>query len=145
MNRLLKTILLWLLIAALPIQGWAAAVKATCGPAHHDSLAAAATPPIHHHDAMSHHHDHDGHTVSEMTSAAGEDFSSAVDESPDTTSKSAYCSACAICSVGAVAPPSMASSPPKLAVSEFIVAHPAILFTGHIPTGLERPPRHFSA
>jgi hypothetical protein len=38
MNRVLKTFLLWLLLAALPFQGFAAAVQASCGPmAHHGS------------------------------------------------------------------------------------------------------------
>jgi hypothetical protein len=36
MIRVLKTLLLWFLIATMPVQGIAAVVQASCGPRHHD-------------------------------------------------------------------------------------------------------------
>jgi len=57
----IRVFLLWLLLAALPIQGMAAASMLLCGPAgtgaaqasqtdhHHEATAQAGTPPPHHH------------------------------------------------------------------------------------------------
>jgi hypothetical protein len=56
-----------------------------------------------------------------------------------------YCSACAACCFGATAPPSVVSVAPVFGTFEVAVTPPIVSFTGFIPAGLERPPRHLSA
>lgn len=135
MHHHLKTLLLWFLLATLPIQGFAAAVKVSCGPSHHHTLLADA--------ASSHHHDDDAmHSQADSQSRV----SIAVNKSPDTHQhESAFCSACAACSVGAVAPPYISVLTPTYDDSLPAVIAPALLVTDHIPASLERPPRFISA
>jgi hypothetical protein len=150
MSRNLHTLLLWLLIAVLPIQGVAAVIKASCGAERHDSVAAArmqsqdGNAMSHHHDAsvVDHHHHDDLSTLAAVAAATS-------DESASTDTghhhKSSTCSACAACCFGAVAPPPALSWAPDQD-SYLATASPlAIQFIGHIPAGIERPPRIFSA
>jgi hypothetical protein len=130
MNRAFKTLLLWLLIAALPLQGGAAAMQLTCGPAHHN-----AAQLVH---AMDGHAQH-GATVFVEVASGSSGASANADKLP------ASCSACAACCVGASAPPSVPVLTPAYGSSGFAVdSHPP-LFTGFIPAGLERPPKPLSA
>jgi hypothetical protein len=140
MNRLFKTLLLWLLIAALPLQGFAAAMKASCGSAQHDLLQVAIMDDEHHDDGVvTHSHHHDAGADSSLSdSAANTDKSSATHDKHQHSS----CSACAACCVGAVAPPSASIWTPTYSSSEMVVISPSPLVTGYIPGGLERPPRH---
>jgi len=134
MHRTLKTLLLLLLIAALPLQGAAAAMRLSCGPAQHHppAQAASATGAHYHHAAVA--HSDSGHSAFDAASA---------EQTPAVQDGHAhsYCSACAACCVGAAAPlsSSIPTAPPK--VSEFIAVAPAPLLAGFIPTSLERPPR----
>lgn len=143
MNRALKTLLLWLLIAALPLQGLAAVIQASCGPAHHDgSKISALTNQYHHDSEMA--PDHHG-------AAATHHYASELPATSDHTSapekhQSSVCSACAACCVGAVA----LISPPSIFIpahtsSELVVISTSPLVTGFIPAGLERPPKHILA
>lgn len=145
MNRVLKTFLLWLLIAALPIQGMAAVIKASCGPRHHDMPSAMMSVVDHHHDSVAESHQHD--TVDMNASADDESATNAADASQSSKSvhKTSYCSACAACCVGAVAPPSILSLVSPLTKGEALAIPPLVSFTGFIPASLERPPKHFSA
>jgi hypothetical protein len=145
MNRVLKTFLLWLLIAALPLQGMAAVIKASCGPRHHDMPSVMMSVVEHHHDSSSAPHQHD---MADMNSAA--DVASAANTADDSQNlkqvhKTSYCSACAACCVGAVAPPSVVYLVSPLARGETVAIAPLVSFTGFIPASLERPPKHFSA
>lgn len=134
MNRILKTFLLWLLLAALPLQGFAAAVQTSCGPMAHHGSSEMAT------QAQSHNHEGDSATSS-STEAASKSFRHSV----DAKHKSSFCSACATCCVGAVAPPSVSVLTPVYSSSLPVVFSPAPLVTGFIPAGLERPPKRITA
>jgi hypothetical protein len=150
MPRLFKTFLLWLLIAALPVQGMAAVAKASCGPERHMSMATTVVMAhLHAEDGamMDHHHADqamEGHL--HATDESDADASgSGTDSASQNTHKSAYCSACAACCFGATAPPSSLSWKPVLG-SHLAEALPALVqSTGHIPSRIERPPRHLSA
>ena len=134
MNRVFKTFLLWLLLAALPLQGFAAAVQTSCGPmAHHGSSEMVM-------QAESHDHEGDG-AASSSTEAASKSFSHSV----DAKHKSSFCSACATCCVGAVAPPCVSVLTPVYSSSLPVFFSPAPLVTGFIPAGLERPPKRITA
>jgi hypothetical protein len=145
MNRFLKTLLLWLLIAALPLQGLAAVIQSSCGPSHHALTRANAVVTVHHHDGIA--HSHDGHDVAMQTSA--DDASANVQLSDDNSlsikHKASSCSACAACCVGAAAPPSASIWAPVYSSSEFVLISPTPLVAGFIPASLERPPKRISA
>lgn len=134
MNRVLKTFLLWLLLAALPLQGFAAAVQTSCGPtAHHGSSEMVIQP-------HSHHHEGDGAASGATVVAAN-----SAGDSAHSKHKSAFCSSCATCCVGAVAPPSVSLLTPVYSSSLPVVSSPSPLVTGFIPAGLERPPKRITA
>jgi hypothetical protein len=137
MNRLLTTLLVWLLMAALPLHAVAASVSMSCAPvqeqtglvqvADHSSQATAD-------DSHSHH----GMHALDATNSAADDGSS--DTKAGKLSHSS-CSACSAFCIGAVAPPSSSLSIPSFDGSEAVVAAPAALIAGFIPDGPQRPPR----
>jgi hypothetical protein len=134
MNRVLKTFLLWLLLAALPLQGIAAAMQTSCGTmAHHDPAEVVMS-------AQSHHHEGDGASVSVKIAVA-----KTAGDSANIKHKNAVCSACAACCVGAVAPPSGLALTAAYSSALPEVVSPPPLVTGFIPAGLERPPKRITA
>ena len=118
MNRVLVRFLLWLLIAALPLQGIAAAVKTCCGQTH----AASAQAQAHH----------------------GGDCAEAGAKVHDQCT-GASCGACASCCLGVAALPAPLVFIPVFFATPAIESAPATPVSGFIPGGLERPPRQFSA
>jgi hypothetical protein len=143
-NRIFKTFLLWLLIAALPVQGMAAVVKASCGPTRHESLPIAMHSDAHHHHSSAAAHHHDSDTASDSAAAFHQhEASSVADQATDSPhlDKSSSCSACAACCFGAVALPSSVDWTPVFSSSKAEVISAVISFTGFIPAGLERPPK----
>ena len=145
MNRFLKTLMLWLLLAALPLQGIAAAMQAPCGPMKHGDSAETAMP------AMSVHlHQHGGEAMAMSDAVATEMGALAApamphDDSPGDDHEHGTCSACASCCVSAGAPPAAALITPTHSNSLPSVVTPAPLLTGFVPAGLERPPNPFAA
>ena len=142
MPRFLKTFLLWLLFAALPLQGVAAAMQMSCGPmAHHDLAGMATSAQTHNHDnhaSASHRHDADADQATDHLASPGE-------KSSATKHAGSSCSACAACCIGAVAPPAASLATPAYSSSLPSVVTPAPLVTGFIPAGLERPPKRITA
>lgn len=133
MNRVFKTFLLWLLLAALPLQGFAAAVQTSCGPMAHHGLSEMAMEPLHHHAS-----DNAANSLTVKSAKPSGD-------SADAKQKSSFCSACATCCVGAVAPPSVFPLTPVYSSSLAAISTLSPLVTGFIPTGLERPPKRITA
>lgn len=136
MNRVFRTLLLWLLIAALPVQGWAAVAKFGCDPAHHDSSPVVVMTDSHdgalaqtHHDGMS------DHATADTSAAKG-----SLDKG--SAHKSSHYSACASSCFGAVAPPPVLPLSPSVSSSETVIVPLLPLLAGQIPASLERPPRH---
>lgn len=150
MNRFIKQLLLWFLIAALPIQGMAAVVKANCGSRHHAvsvSLTAESAMPAQHvqgvHDEKDSSHAHGVSNVAKSPILA--DDASLTDPSQSGSHHASYCSACAACCTGAVAPPvsfSAISIPDRVVES---AVSPVVSYLGFIPPSLERPPKTFFA
>jgi hypothetical protein len=144
MNRIFKIWLLWLLIMAIPVQGLAAAAMLSCGSAHAASPQAAHVHIGHSQsDAMDHHHHHDtassGHASDEVMDAPAGHGSSG--QHKHTISS---CSACAACCLGAAVIPSGLALIPIYTSVELVAVSPSQFVTGHIPAGLERPPRTIS-
>lgn len=144
MLRFLKTLLLSLLMLALPVQGLAAAVGLSCGPAHQHGLEAlnalnafdghapdAATEDAGH----AHHAAHEQHAHHQATDTNDDAVAT------DLQAAASTCSACAACCVGAVIPPSAMNLAPVDHGTLAAIAAPTSPFAGHIPDGLKRPPR----
>lgn len=137
-----RTALMWLLLLALPMQGFAAATMLNCGPNHHRMLAGAAVESAKDdgHAAVG----HDQHAMS-MTDDRHEKASDGgANDLPSAHHLDKLmkfkCSACAACCVGAALPTAalvIASIPPAMTTAAFV-------YTPHVDflsTGLDRPPR----
>ena len=124
---------MWLLCAALPLQGASAATMALCGPGtSHDHVAMSSTAPAsgheHHAAEVDHHH------------AAAEPAADAAEPSDGTGPQK--CSVCASCCVGAGAVQRLSFFEPVALPDSFALpvgSGIAVYLTG----GLERPPRSF--
>jgi hypothetical protein len=138
MNRLLTTLLVWLLMAALPLHAVAATMELSCAHSQQQHAAAAHAHPHADHAAadVDEHARHGGHGEHAAEAAAA-------DNAPGAGSmlSHASCSACSAFCVGAVAPPSASLPLPSFDGSDVVVVAPADFGTGFIPDGLQRPPR----
>jgi hypothetical protein len=141
MNRFLKTLMLWLLLAALPLQGIAAAMQAPCGPMERGNAPEMAM------SVESHQH---GGDVMALSDPAATDVGAVAapamshDKSPGDGPEHGTCSACASCCMSAGAPPSAAVITPIYSNSLPSVVTPAPLLAGFVPAGLERPPKRLT-
>ena len=121
MSRFARTFLPWVLVALLPLQGYAAAAMISCGPMHARQAAKAET--LHH---------------SHASNAAGDSHGRDSPALPDLLKFK--CSACAACCTGAAAPsPSM---PSVAAIKSHAVTSLFFDWSDHsiVLPGLERPP-----
>lgn len=135
MNRILKTLLILLVIASLPLRGLAA-VDMSCATGPHSP--SEMTAEMKHHQDRTHHLE-----AHDELSASGSDHSDNKEQSDGQSHlQSTGCSASA-CFIGAVAPPLSLVWAERFVGSEAVTSLPPISFAGHIPAGLERPPRHF--
>jgi hypothetical protein len=143
MRRFFKTFLLWLLMAALPLQGFAAGIGTSCGQvAHHGPSESVVPARPHHHDGnaatTAHHHDAGAHSASMPHPMSA-------DKSAGTSHAHYSCGACMACCHGVAAPASISFLTPGYSDSLPTVIAPAPLVTGFIPAGLERPPKRIAA
>lgn len=137
MIRVLKTLLLWLLMASLPVRGLAA-VDMSCGAILNGS--AASGMPAHLPAEATHQHELDTSTLRDL---ARSQVSAAEHSMPGHDShKDLNGGSCAACFIGAVAPPSAALRTNESSGSEAVIHFTTVSFTGFITAGLERPPRH---
>ena len=140
MIRVFKFLTIWCLLLALPMQGYAAATMLNCGPTpHHEKQAADA--PTHEQDAENHSHAAHQHDAAPETAATD----SLASDGYSNTHHKTSCSACATCCVAAAVIPAGLNWTPLYSRSQAPVAAPAVSFSGHIPAGLERPPRFLLA
>lgn len=134
MNRFLKTLLLWLLMAVVPLHAAATTLGMSCGPDHGNAAPAASShQPAHDMDdtpAAHGHHDNAGMVHDDSTP-----------DDPVEHSSHTSCSACSSFCIGAVAPPSAIVAVPTFSGSEAITIPPATRVAGFIPEGQKRPPR----
>lgn len=136
MNRLLTTLLVWLLMATLPLHAVAASVSMSCAPVQQQNI----TPPaVDHTDHMASSAAHDQYQYGEHVADAVSDHHSPDAEANKPSHSS--CSACSAFCIGAVAPPSSSLPLPAFDGSEAVIIAAADPVTGFIPDGLHRPPR----
>lgn len=136
MNCVLKTFLIWLLALALPMQGYAAATMFTCQttlelPSHSMKQAAYIDDIMDAGDM--HHHDH----ASARQLADSELHHAGAGKHHHHLS----CSTCSVCCVGVAVMPATVDWQPPYTGAELSPASPVVSFSGHIPSGLDRPPR----
>jgi hypothetical protein len=138
-----KTFLLWLLIAALPLQGFAAVISSSCGPEQQWTAPTSGSDQADEATDILESHHHAGGMDSNAKAFSAESGSHASDHGHH--HKTAFCGTCGTCCAGAFALTSAVSWPPAVVQSGAQVVAPAPLVTGFVPDGLERPPRPFSA
>ena len=130
-----RTALMWLLLLALPLQGFAAATMLHCGPNHHGM------------SAESHDHTISGHRPHEA-GIAGDPHEMATDDGGTDSSAVRHlnklakfkCSACAACCMGVALPTAalaFAPIPPAMAPDSCVPTSHA----GFVTDGPDRPPR----
>lgn len=140
MGLLVRTLLIWLLVLAIPAQGAAAATMAFCGPDHHGSGAAGAGVRA---DVSMHHHHgdaesvHQGRSGASATMAADDDAQAGAQVSQAAKPKCSACASC--CSMGAMLTavpvvPVTDSAPPM-----FATVVPSV--DAFAADGPDRPPR----
>jgi hypothetical protein len=143
MHRAVRLVLAFLLVAAIPLQGLAAATMTLCASGHASSLG---NPTAAAHDAMSGHHRADHHMHHRESAASAEG-----DRSVDRTSHASLdkqskpkCSVCASC-CSAAAMPSPAIVFAAVVPTAFFAPTVSIGPPAFLTAGLERPPRAFLA
>jgi hypothetical protein len=138
MNHFVKTLLLWFVIAALPIRGLAA-IDTSCAHAPKNALASASVLERHHQINAGFHLEKSGDFTEAMVEPPSDDKGAAHEQ---LHLKNAGCGG-SVCYIGAAAPPFSLAWTAQYEGSETANNLPSASFTGFIPAGLERPPRHF--
>ena len=143
-SLLIRTLLVWLLVLAVPAQGAVAATMAFCGPNHHGGTAATlvqlATPAEHAHqdggNTSAHEHRDQAAQADEDSSGSASSVTSAkvIDAS---TNKCCACASC--CSVGAILNSVLAVPAPASTLTEFSAVVPSV--DTFAADGPDRPPR----
>jgi hypothetical protein len=135
------TFLLWLMMLALPAQGFAAASMQYCGKgAEHEVVQAAAAPEAHHHhaEASSDGHEHAMHAEAmKVSSPDQEQAPDLQNQLPDAAHKCGVCASC--CNlVGMTAATQTVAM--HAAPNAVYIEPPALIYS--VPSGLpEKPPR----
>lgn len=124
MSRFVRHLLVWIVAALLPLQGYAAAAMISCGPMH----AQAAGQSHHHAD----HEGHEGHHQEHEGKASPELFKF-------------KCSACAACCTGTLGPSYLAPFPGVMPAHPVAIPFSGWMHDGIVLDALERPPRTFLA
>jgi hypothetical protein len=152
MRFLTRTLLAWLLVLTIPVQGFAATAMLLCASGHQSnprsvqmtlhaasqSETQAAAPSNHLQHQAAHGTSHAGHDAAHTNHADAEVTSHA--HAPD----KGKCSACASCCVGTalVAAPFISPVSP---VGNLVIAFTLAVFASYVPEGLDPPPRSFLA
>ena len=146
MGLLIRTLLIWLLVLAVPAQGAAAATMAFCGPNHHGGAAATHAGQMQmaraeHVQPQSHaqgaHGNHDEATAVPDDSADAGKFAA---PATGVHAEKQKCSACAsCCSFGAILNSVLTVPAPDLTPTVFSVVVPTV--DAFAVDGPDRPPR----
>ena len=144
MSWFVRTLLTWMLVLAVPLQGAAAATMAFCGPSHHGagqvghSDPAVGVGPVDQHqgDGEADDHPHAHAVYDEGASASAQ----AAPQAKFVHADKHKCSACASCCAAAALPSSIATFEPPLLDDLFLPLVPRSVLLLLIDC-LERPPR----
>lgn len=135
---------MWLLAAALPLQGLTAATMAACGVVHHghtSTISQTGTTSDRSGMADMHVHGHDASSVAHRHAGASHSHPEKIDNA---AGGGHQCSACASCCLNAVAP-SEAISFETATLTHHFASPVTRALAAFVSEGLERPPRSFLA
>lgn len=140
MHRAARAILVWVMVLAMPLQGWAASMMLYCGPGHHTNGASHGSQQ---HAEHAHAHDHahamDGqppaHVHADGDSDSGSD-DSCLSKHPAKGSRSACAACCAALAWPANVVPLAPAGPGGVAPVERVQP-----LASHLPETPDRPPR----
>lgn len=136
MRRLIKIFAIWLIAVAIPVQGFASVAMMNCdqSPNHHSQNVAADND-----------HSHDQHSGHDMSNEPSHEAVGVSDHASQKTDKSkhscAHCTKCTSCCAGFTFQTTSSSLIQQLNAGKARYSYNSLLFTGFIPSGLERPPR----
>ncbi|MBC7957043.1 MAG: hypothetical protein H7Y33_14380 [Cytophagales bacterium] len=158
MSSWVRSVFMWLLVAALPVQSWAAATMMNCGPSHHQR-AESAQPhhpstaarseggPSHaaHGHGGGHGEQHGGAQAAVSDHSPAEDAATPC-EPHDSVQKlgKSKCSACASCCMATALPSAVLSFDAQITRDTAVPAMPHAIGL-FLTSGLERPPRNILA
>jgi len=142
MSRLLKIVIIWLLVFALPMQGFASSAMLDCGAAHQHLMPGSSS---HAEDGASldqqqqmHHHEQASSTEDHAASHASSGDASTDDSHHHGATKCSACTSC--CLSSAISAPVMPDPVTPLPGGLETSFQPDQQFTAYFPEGLERPP-----
>lgn len=141
MRALARSLLIWLMVLALPTQGLAASVMQHCapaGPPAHSAATAALTMDGHDHVHAVEHPGH--HPAQAAHGSEGPATDGANLTHGKATAGTGKCSACAACCPAVGMPPSVSAIPTPPAETQALPL-PFIEVDSFVPGGLDRPPR----
>jgi hypothetical protein len=139
-----RFLLLWLMLLALPMQGFAAAGMLFCGPGHHGATPQAISALADHPDgAMAHSHQHGATATSDQHSAQAHHATPEKPQSDPLKLDKVGADKCSVCSAccNAAAMPVAAATTLAIAPQAGPIAADSVSFAGFIEGQLERPPR----
>jgi hypothetical protein len=143
MGSWIRTLFIWLLVLAVPVQGAAAATMAFCGPGHHGGGASAAmqaTASADHAHLGGEHADHQhtqGEALADEGSAVSTDSAAPAEVKHGSQQKCSVCASC--CSLGAILSSVLAVPAPVFSPTVFSTVVASVeLFAADGP---DRPPR----
>lgn len=148
MKPILRTVLLWVMVFAMPVQGMAASLMTFCGPSHTRMMQGVEAD--HAGKSSAHAHDHGEQHPSSVHAALGDgdgsDRDSTFHDGGGLVSVLGQfsCSACAAC-CSVMGFPANMQFPRQ---PEFVQAIPSpsiVPVQSHLPDGLDRPPREILA
>lgn len=145
MKRIVRAVLLWVMVIALPVQGMAASLMTFCGPSHELMMQGGASE--HHGKQVPHAHDGaEAHLPMSAQSGIGHADAALSDgTAEDAAGLFSFlgqfsCSACAAC-CSMMGLPANLSLPSQPSSAQSVLAWLAISVQSHLPDGLDRPPR----
>ena len=136
MRRLIKIFAIWLIAVAIPVQGFASVAMMNCDQSSNHHSQNVAVDTVHNHDQ------HSGHDMSNKHSHDAIDNSNQASQSTDNSKHiCAHCAKCTSCCSGFIFQTTSSSLFQQLNAGQIRYSYNSLLFTGFIPSGLERPPR----
>jgi hypothetical protein len=148
MSSWFRTAVMLLLVAALPVQGWAAATMLNCGPSHHQmAVESPAHDAVRHahvseHDSMESHsgHSHEHHATAGLSKVDVDGDQPADNDHPLQKLGKFKCSACASCCLSVALPSPVLSFDASVSSDTPVAGMPQAVAV-FLTDGLERPPR----
>ena len=148
MYKLTRTVLTWLLMFAIPVQGFAATAMLFCAHGHHSTVARAISqsPISDHHAGLPAQAGHQHGDQAKLTSASQSSDLSVAHVASAKIGKVAdgKCSACATCCTGSIIVSTQSFSHVAMTSSERI-SFIQESFVNYTPEGLDPPPKSFLA